>query len=202
MEGLTLINESNSQLVVYPDFIVIDDKIRNDINNLQLITTPSCYANGKQCTQHRCIGFYSDTSEGYRYSGQIIQSQLLSSSDNHPKLKLLSNIMNKVNCELRTNFNGILVNKYRNGLDYISKHSDDESGLSTTNKCVASLSIGATRTFRIRDKSNKIVLDYQHHEGDLLVMSGDFQQHFTHEIPVQSKIIEARTSLTFRMHIV
>lgn len=194
MEGLTLINESNSQLIIYPDFIAINDDFRNSINNLQLITTPSCFAYGKQCTQHRCIGFYSDTSEGYRYSGQIARSQPLLDQN-------LKDLMNKVNSELQTDFNGILVNKYRNGLDYISKHSDDESELSTTNKCVAALSIGATRTFRIRDKTNKIVLDYQHHEGDLLVMSGDFQQHFTHEIPVQSKIMTARTSLTFRTHI-
>jgi len=59
------------------------------------------------------------------------------------------------------------------------------------------------RKFRIRDKSTKkIVLDYDHQPGTLLVMSGEFQKQFTHEIPIQKKIKDERISITFRHHIV
>jgi len=32
-------------------------------------------------------------------------------------------------------------------------------------------------------------------------MQGEFQKEFTHEIPIQKKILDERISLTFRKHI-
>jgi alkylated DNA repair dioxygenase AlkB len=55
-----------------------------------------------------------------------------------------------------TNYNGILVNKYKSGEDYISKHSDDEKNLDDSG--VISISYGATRKFRIRDKKTNVIV--------------------------------------------
>lgn len=103
-----------------------------------------------------------------------------------------------------TSFNGVLLNFYPDGEHYIGPHSDDESALSTGGK-VVSLSLGSERTFRIRDKITKKIIKFSGKEistksGRLLVMSGDFQKHYTHEIPKQSKIKYPRISLTFREH--
>ena len=66
---------------------------------------------------------------------------------------------------------------------------------------VATISYGATRKFRIRNKQTKqIVLDYPLETGTLLIMQGEFQSEFTHEIPKELTIHNPRISITFRRH--
>jgi alkylated DNA repair dioxygenase AlkB len=97
-------------------------------------------------------------------------------------------------------FNGILVNRYTCGSDYISAHSDDESKLDKVG--VVSVSYGAMRTFRVRDKkTKKIMIDVPMISGKLLHMGGNFQLEFTHEIPAEKKVYEVRYSFTFRRHL-
>ena len=153
---------------------------------------------GKNCKQRRNVAFYSDESLGYKYSGQTMKSLPLSNVELFPLL------LREVNNSLNTNFNGILVNRYINGEKYLSAHSDDENGLDKNNKMVVGLSYGpGIRKFRIRDKiTKKIILDYDQQPGTLLVMAGEFQNEFTHEIPIQKKIKDERISITFRNHIV
>lgn len=152
----------------------------------------------RECRQRRNVAFYSDESEGYKYSGQTMKSLPLS---NVPLFPLL---LEEINNSLNTNFNGILVNRYINGEKYLSAHSDDEHGLDKNNKMVVGLSYGpGIRNFRIRDKVTKeIILNYDQKPCTLLVMQGEFQKEFTHEIPIQKLIKEERISLTFRNHIV
>ena len=163
----------------------------DDIQN-QLIEYPQIMVYGKQCRQNRSIGFFSDTSIGYFYSRQLCESKPLTNN-----LKLL---LEKVNQRFQADFNGILVNKYLGGEDYIGKHSDDETGLDPVG--VVSLSYGAVRKFRIREKkSGKLVLDIPTLPYHLIHMGGEFQKEFTHEIPVEKKVKDVRYSFTFRKHI-
>ncbi len=110
-----------------------------------------------------------------------------------PLSKCLADLLETTNEIFNTEFNGILVNKYMDGNDYIGAHSDDESGLDSVG--VVSISYGAERIFRIRDKINKNILfeDNTTHCG-ILHMGGNFQSLYTHEIP--------RISFTFRKHII
>ena len=108
-------------------------------------------------------------------------------------------LLEKVNQRFQADFNGILVNKYLGGEDYIGRHSDDETGLDPVG--VVSLSYGAVRKFRIREKkSGKLVLDIPTLPYHLIHMGGDFQKEFTHEIPVEKKVKDVRYSFTFRKH--
>jgi len=92
------------------------------------------------------------------------------------------------------------VNKYVNGNDYIGAHSDSEIGVD--DKGVVALSYGAERIFRIRSKKDKkIVHEEPTTNGSLMHMGGAFQKIYTHEIPVQKKIKNARISITFRKHV-
>jgi alkylated DNA repair dioxygenase AlkB len=145
------------------------------------------------------LDFFSDESIGYKYSGQMIKSTSLSNAP------VLQRLLPSVNQSLGTSFNGILVNRYINGNKYIGAHSDDEKGLDKNGRnMVVGLTYGpCIRNFRIRDKSSrKIVLDYLHEPCTLIVMEGDFQKVFTHEIPVQKKVLGDRISITFRHHII
>ena len=159
----------------------------------KLLKNPEVIVFGKRGIQHRQIGFFSDESIGYEYSNNLANSQ--------PLTPFLTKLLKLVNKKFNTRFNGILVNKYANGLDNIGEHSDDESQLD--NAGVIAISYGAIRKFRIRDKkTKKIVKDIPTLPNHIIQMAGDFQKEFKHGIPVQKKIIEPRISFTFRKHIV
>ena len=154
------------------------------------------FLSGRTFNQKRNVGFYSDDSIGYQYSGQIAHSKPLYA---HP---WLWQMMDRINKDMDTNFNGILINGYSSGEKYISPHADNEYHLDKKKKYVVSICFGAERIFRIRKKITKeIVYDHLHKAGELLVMSGDFQKHYTHEIIRDPKIKDARYSLTFRSHV-
>lgn len=119
-----------------------------------------------------------------------------------PLTKSMSELLEIVNNEICAEFNGILVNKYMDGNDYISAHSDDESGLDSIG--VISISYGAERIFRIRNKETKqsICDEITKHCGILHMGGEKFQKLYTHEIPIQRNIKEPRYSFTFRKHII
>lgn len=106
-------------------------------------------------------------------------------------------LLNEINTACSANWNGILVNFYHN---YISAHSDDEKELDTTAGVVA-LSIGATRTFRIRSKASLSILDVELKSGDLVQMCGPLFQHLlSHEIVKTKKLCGWRLSVTCHKH--
>jgi len=162
-----------------------------DVTNL-LDEYPAIKIFGKSCHQRRCVGFFSNESKGYQYSNQLSLSK--------PMSTFMLLLLIQINNIFGTNYNGILVNKYKTGDDYISAHSDNEKNLDDTG--VVAISYGATRKFRIRDKkTKKIVKDLEIASYSMIQMGGKFQQEFTHEIPSQKKIKDERISFTFRKHI-
>ena len=157
----------------------------------QLEERPEIILFGKTCKQQRSVGFFSNDSIGYKYSKKMMDSKPLSEA--------MSELLLTINTAIGAEFNGILVNKYMDGNDYISAHSDDESGIDSVG--VVSISYGSERIFRIRDKETKeIVCDESTTHCSILHMGGNFQKLYTHEIPIQKKIKEPRISFTFRKH--
>ncbi len=158
----------------------------------KLVHKPEFVLYDKTCHQNRNLAFFSNTSKGYSYSTYVAKSI--------PLTPTLEKLLDVVNAFYKTEFNGILVNEYENGNDYIGPHSDEERCLDKIG--VVAVSYGATRTFRIRDKSTKkIVLDLNTESGQFIHMGGKFQREFTHEIPIQKKIKDTRFSFTFRKHL-
>ena len=152
---------------------------------------PEIIVFGKICKQQRNVGFFSDKSIGYKYSQKMMDSKPLSKS--------MSELLDIINMLIGAEFNGILVNKYMDGNDYISAHSDDETGLDSVG--VVSISYGSERIFRIRSKATKeIMCDELTRHCSILHMGGNFQKLYTHEIPIQKKIKDSRISFTFRKH--
>ncbi|KAL3802830.1 hypothetical protein HJC23_007607 [Cyclotella cryptica] len=101
-------------------------------------------------------------------------------------------------------FNYCLLNHYRNGEEYMSYHTDDESSLHP--HCpIASVSLGSTRNFDIRQRKkgetstkrcrlDRIPLG----DGDLLLMFHPMQENYEHCIPVEKRVVGDRINLTFR----
>jgi len=194
----TINNKSNTNEVFISNYKmfkdIVDECVKEIISQELLNENPKIYIYGRECTQHRSIAFFSDESIGYHYSNQLAESKKITYS-----LKKLLDFINN-NFAGDDKYNGILVNRYKDGTDYIGAHSDNENGLSKSSG-VISVSYGATRKFRIRDiHTKKIVKDIPTEEYSIMQMCGDFQKEFTHEVPIEKKIKEERISFTFRKH--
>lgn len=95
-------------------------------------------------------------------------------------------------------FTSVLLNLYRNGNDKMGWHSDDEKELGV-NPTIASLSLGETRRFDIKNKLKPdLYYKFELTSGSLLIMTGALQHHWMHQIPVQKKVKNPRINLTFR----
>ena len=74
-------------------------------------------------------------------------------------------------------------------------HADDEPEMVNV---IGSLSLGATRTFRIRHNKSKETRSFQVGNGTLIIMAGTMQQYWKHEIPKTKEVVGERINLTFR----
>lgn len=94
------------------------------------------------------------------------------------------------------NFKSALINKYRNGKDFIPAHFDTTEEIQPT---IVSLSFGETRTFVVKrivfGEENEI--SYKLEDGDIFIMSGLSQKNYTHEI-LPDDTINPRYNITFR----
>ncbi len=145
---------------------------------------------GKSHLMPRLHCYQSDQNISYQYSGLILAPQAY-----HPKVLQLKRYLEAVT---GTIFNAVLINLYRDGSDKMGWHSDDEAELGQ-NPNIASVSLGAQRSFKLRHKDKAaadISLELAH--GSLLLMSGALQQHWQHSLPVRKKVSKARINLTFR----
>ena len=92
-------------------------------------------------------------------------------------------------------FDALLLNYYRDGQDSMGWHRDNELELDQT--CIASLSLGQTRTFKIRHRESKKTWNIALKHGDLLLM-WNLQSEYEHSIPKSKKRMNPRLNLTFR----
>ena len=98
-----------------------------------------------------------------------------------------------------TQFNSVLVNFYRDGNDKVDWHADDEKALGV-DPVIASVSLGASRKFRMRRKDrSQAPIDIILGSGDVLVMRGSTQRLWEHEVPRSKRISQPRVNLTFRV---
>ena len=193
-----LITTGRSRLWVIPNYT---QDIYPYLQPVFTYEEPPIVVFGKQGKQHRDVSFYSDESRGYAYSGQFMPSLPLANAP------IIQQLLPAVNKSLGTNFNGVLVNRYRDGTKYLSAHADDERGLDRHNKTVAGLAYGATRIFQITNKkTGEVIANIPHHSGMLIVMDGEFQKQFKHSIPIvpgkkaDKLAVGERISVTFRYH--
>ncbi len=145
---------------------------------------------GKTHVLQREIAWYGDPGKVYHYSGLTLTplSWL-------PELEELKHRIETLTGDI---FNTVLLNKYRHGNDKVGWHSDHEKEFGRISS-IASLSLGASRYFDVRnkhDKSLKFRIDL--HSGTLLIMRGEFQHNWEHQVPVQKSVSGARINLTFR----
>ncbi|XP_056888632.1 DNA oxidative demethylase ALKBH2 isoform X1 [Takifugu flavidus] len=140
---------------------------------------------------------YGDAGLTYTYSGIRRMAS--------PWTPTLEYIRDAVTTTTGQMFNFVLVNRYKDGLDHMGEHRDDEKELDPL--CpIASVSLGAARdfVFRHRDARGKTIrrqiepvkLELAH--GSLLLMNPPTNTFWYHSLPVRKKISLPRINLTFR----
>jgi alkylated DNA repair dioxygenase AlkB len=144
---------------------------------------------GKTFPEPRLTSWHGDPGAAYTYSGLTLEPS--------PFTPHLASLRARVEQAAGRSFNSVLVNHYRGGDDSMGLHADDEPELGE-NPVIASLSLGAKRSFVLKPKKKgEAGLSLELGEGNLLVMAGTTQHHYRHGVPKQ-KGRGARINLTFR----
>lgn len=95
------------------------------------------------------------------------------------------------------NFKSALINKYRDGNDFIPPHKDTTENDEPT---IVSVSFGEPRTFIVKriifGEETETV--YTLKQGDVFIMAGQSQKNYTHEILKDLTITKPRYNITFR----
>jgi len=92
-------------------------------------------------------------------------------------------------------YNAVLCNLYRDGNDSVGLHADAEPEMGPV---IASISLGAGRLFGLKRENGSIAFSERLLHGSLLVMAGDTQKLFKHEVPKERGVTQPRVNLTFR----
>jgi alkylated DNA repair dioxygenase AlkB len=145
---------------------------------------------GNQVLQPRLTALYGDPKVPYGYSGIAMEAS--------PFTEELELIKNRLQAFTQQEFTHVLCNYYRDGQDSMGWHRDNELVLGK-NPTIASLTFGATRSFQMRPygkKEPKLSLELTH--GSLLLMGGESQHFWEHQLPKTKKVLAPRINLTFR----
>lgn len=167
----------------------LDWKVQNTEHHLKKLIEKLPWQQFKSTKRMVC-----SLGKSYPYSGHITVGH---SFDYYPPLKAL---MDKLNTELGTNFNSVLLNWYpANTYVGIGFHKDDEETL-VRGQPVVSISLGCTCVFKLKDTykgTPKELLSVDLKDGDIFVMGSDCQHYYYHGIDYTTMLSD-RISLTFR----
>ncbi len=146
---------------------------------------------GKIHAQPRLTSLFGDGTKTLSYSNITMQPHLWNNE--------LSEIKTKIRSICDSEFNTVLLNCYRNGSDSNGWHADNEKYLGQ-NPIIVSVTFGQERYFHLKHNlaktpTQKLLLEH----GSVLIMRGETQHNWKHQIPKTSKIISPRINLTFRL---
>ena len=144
---------------------------------------------GKEIALPRLTAWYGDEGASYVYSG--IENRPLAWTVELAELRDL------VSAAANAPFNSVLANLYRDGHDSMGWHADNEAELGH-NPVIASLSLGDSRTFRLRHEASRETISIDLGAGSLLVMRGNVQHEWKHCVPKTKRAVGPRINLTFR----
>ncbi len=144
---------------------------------------------GKTILTERKVAWYGDKNFSYTYSNKT--KFALEWTSDLLELKSISESYS------RTSFNACLLNLYHDGNEGVGWHSDDEKSI-VDQSCIASISLNAERKFEFKSKNSGERVSILLEHGSLLLMQGQTQKYWKHQLPKSRKILKPRINLTFR----
>lgn len=145
---------------------------------------------GRRLPAPRLSAWYGEPGCAYRYSGTCHEPL--------PFTPVLQQIRARLAALTGHDFDGVLLNLYRDGNDAMGWHSDDERELGPA-PLIASVSLGATRRFLLRrrdDHARRQALELA--DGSLLLMEPPLQAFWQHALPRTRRPCGERINLTWR----
>lgn len=188
----TVLKLPNAEVVYIPNFYVLEkastylkilkETIEWQQDNITIF--------GKTYKQPRLTALYANNNLPYTYSNITMFPKVFT--------KELLDIKRNIEQMANHHFTSVLLNLYRNGNDSNGWHADNEKELGK-NPVIASLSLGGPRLFqfkhrKLKDQKYKLILEH----GSLLLMKGEMQHYWLHQIPKTKKEVGERINLTFR----
>lgn len=183
----------DGEALFYPDFL---SGVESDFYMKQLLQEYQykqllIHIYDKDVLQPRLTAFCGESGVGLEYSEETLKVQPWSTN-----LQVLRERVEKV---AGVKFTHALLNLYRDGKDSVSWHRDKERNWGAE-PVIASLSMGAARTFQFRNYEEKSVTrSVELTPGSLLIMKGATQRCWEHQIAKTSKRIGPRLNITFRV---
>lgn len=146
---------------------------------------------GKTYAQPRLTALYGNNGKPYSYSNITMQPYEFTSD--------LLEIKKRIETKTKAIFTTCLLNLYRDGNDSNGWHADNEKELGV-NPVIASITLGQERFFHLKhrtqkERKHKLLLEH----GSLLLMEGETQHQWLHQIAKTKKPIGERINLTFRV---
>lgn len=191
VEGQSVVLQ-NGEYIYYPNFI--DSPTANYYleafkNNIEW-KQESMNMYGKQVLFPRLTAWYGENDKPYSFSGIKLNPNAWSNE--------LIEIKKLIEPECKVEFNSVLLNLYRDGNDSISWHTDAEKELGK-NPLIASVNFGVERKFQIRHNETQETHTILLKHGSLLIMKGQLQHFWKHQVPKQKTVLKERINLTFRV---
>jgi alkylated DNA repair dioxygenase AlkB len=137
-------------------------------------------------TMNRSVAWYGDEGAIYRYEG--------THNVPNPWTPELARVRAHLERTLGIALNSCLIGWYADGANDVEWHADDEPELQG---CIVSVSLGATRTFKLRPSAGGDEIDVPLEHGSVLVMTVESQQFWHHAVPPEPAT-GPRMNLTFR----
>lgn len=186
--------EFPKDLVDYTEhFLTVEEADRLKIHLLE--TAPWKQRNQKMYDKTvitpRLTAWYGDRPKSYQSGGSDLEFNYWT-----PELHSLKERIEK---EFGYQFNGVLLNLYRDHNDSVAWHRDKDNRYGDR-PVIASISLGQTRNFdfrKIDHHQSKYSLPLPN--GSLLIMKGDLQENWEHRIAKSNVRMEPRINLTFRL---
>jgi len=187
----TILSNGESEVIYIPNFLNHEEALLL-FNNLKKNThwaRDQYQFYGKTVYSARKVASYGDLGIHYRYSGV----QKKSNGWNQE----LGNLKKRIQAKIHQNVNYALLNLYEDGNDSISWHADNEADI-VENSTIASISLGATREFKLKANQTGKITSVNLEHGSLLLMKGKTQKQYKHCVPKRKNVQAARINLTFR----
>jgi alkylated DNA repair dioxygenase AlkB len=195
----TIIDENGALVRLWPEILDRDHRAQAYV---QLLISDHWQTDvTRRGPSQRKIMAFGDKGTVYRYNGI-----------DHPAmpwtpamLSVRHAVEHALNFDMTQSFNFCLANLYPSGKVGLGYHSDDEVDM-MPNSIVASVSLGAERSFHMRRYKSALEGGALYGEttkfplpvGSLLTMEGRTQELWKHSVPVTAKCPTARINLTFR----
>lgn len=182
----------NGEYLFFPSFFSKSDSDNffTELKNNTKWRQESMNMYGKKIDFPRLTAWYGDNDKAYKFSGITLQPNIWSEE--------ILKIKERIEPIANVKFNSVLLNRYRDGNDSISWHTDAEPELGN-NPIIASVNFGETRKFQLRHIKTKQKIEIELTHGSLLIMQGELQHYWQHQVPKTAKKIGERINLTFRV---